>query len=179
MQMPETVDLRYPIGKPEFAELYDRERNEAISVLENAPGLLRAAVEGLTDAQLDTPYRPGGWTVRQVVHHLPDSHMNAYVRFRLALTEIEPVIKPYDEQLWAALPDNQLPPDASLRLFQALHERWVALCRALTPEQWTRSFRHPQLGRLIRLDQSLGVYAWHSRHHTAHITSLRTRLGWR
>lgn len=178
MQPAQDVDLRYPIGKPDLVELDSAQRVEAIGVLAAAPAALRAAVAGLSDSRLDTPYRPGGWTVRQVIHHLPDSHMNAYVRFRLALTEPEPVIKPYDEHLWAQLPDNNLPPDASLRLLEGLHERWAALCRALTPEQWSRQFRHPEHERLMRLDQVLGIYAWHSRHHTAHITSLRQRMGW-
>ncbi len=135
-------------------------------------------MRGLTPAQLDTPYRPGGWTVRQVVHHVPESHMNAYVRFKLALTEDEPVIKPYDEARWAMLPDIAVAPvEASLALLEALHLRWVALLESMTNAEFTRRFQHPELGP-VRLDQSLASYAWHGRHHVAHITSLRQRMAW-
>ena len=128
--------------------------------------------------QLDTPYRPGGWTVRQVVHHLPDSHMNAYVRFRLALTENEPTIKPYEQQLWAELPDAKTADiEMSLKLFEGLHQRWVLLLRSMKPEDFHRKYIHPESGVNV-LDNVLQLYAWHGKHHVAHITSLRKRMGW-
>ncbi len=133
---------------------------------------------GLSAAQIDTPSRPEGWTVRQVVHHLPDSHMNSYVRFKLALTEDEPTIKPYAEDRWAELADTRFTPiETSLTLLESLHERWVALLRSLTPEQWKRNFRHPELG-LMSLEKTLALYAWHGQHHVTQITSLRERNGW-
>lgn len=138
---------------------------------------LRAAVEGLTEAQLDTPYRPGGWTVRQVVHHVPDSHLNAYIRMKLALTEDGPTIKPYDENLWAELSDSRMPVDASLSLMDALHRRWVTVLRSLQPADFARTFLHPEAG-VVSLDRLIALYAWHGRHHVAHITSLRQRMGW-
>lgn len=171
-------DLRYPIGpftKP--ASLDAAARTAAIDTIARAPALFRQAVAGLTDAQLDTPYRPGGWTVRQVAHHVPDSHLNAYVRFKLAVTEDVPTIKPYEESLWAKLADSALPIDVSLRLLDALHERWVVLLRSLGNDQWVREFVHPESGRL-RVDQLLALYAWHGAHHTGHVTSLRRRMGW-
>jgi len=144
-----------------------------------APAQLRAAVVGLTDDQLDTPYRPGGWTVRQVVHHVPESHMNAYVRIKLALTEDQPTIKPYDEALWAELPDvGDTPIEVSLELLDSLHDRWVRLLRLLSEQQWTRTFRHPEMG-LMTVEKTLALYAWHGKHHVAHITSLRERNGWK
>ncbi len=165
------MDERYPIGKAEVAERIGPERREElIREIEEAPRRLRAAVEGLTDAQLDTPYREGGWTVRQVVHHVPESHMNSYVRFRLALTEEEPTIKPYSEKAWAELPDARTQAiEPSLRLLEALHERWVALLRSMTPEQFARGFIHPEHSRRMSLDQALQIYAWHGRHHVAHV----------
>ncbi len=174
------MDERYPIGRPEVVEeLTPERRQELIGEIEEAPRRLRAAVQGLTQAQLDTPYREGGWTVRQVVHHVPESHMNSCVRFRLALTEEEPTIKPYSEKAWAELPDARTQGiEPSLRLLEALHERWVALLRAMTPDQFARGFIHPEHGRRQSLDQALQIYAWHGRHHTAHITSLRERNGW-
>jgi len=172
-------DLSYPIGKfvtPDRVDASDRERH--VRALTAAPALLRAAVEGLSDRQLDTPYRPGGWTVRQVVHHLPDSHMNAYVRFKLALTEEEPTIRPYEEALWARLPEATAgPPALSLGLLDALHARWLACIRELPADSFSRTFRHPALG-LMSLDQQLALYAWHGMHHIAHITSLSAREGW-
>lgn len=172
-------DPRYPVGRVELeAELTPERRAELIRQVEEAPGRLRAASQGLTDEQLDTPYREGGWTVRQVVHHVPDSHMNAFVRFKLALTEEEPTIKPYEEAEWAKLPDSSLPIEVSLRMLEALHERWVALMRAMTPEDFARRFVHPEHGRSMSLDHTLQIYAWHGRHHVAHITSLREREGW-
>lgn len=139
---------------------------------------MRAAVQGLSPQQLDTRYRPQGWTVRQVVHHVPDSHMNAYIRFKLALTEDAPTIKTYHEDLWAELADSRSTPvETSLTLLETLHERWVALLRSLKDEDWKRSFRHPELGPMP-LDANLALYAWHGAHHTAHITTLRQRNGW-
>jgi len=134
-------------------------------------------VAGLSEPQLDTPYRPGGWTVRQVVHHVPDSHINSYVRFRLALTENEPTVKPYDESRWAELADSRTAHiETSLALLESLHERWVLLLRSLSPADFRRQFRHPELGA-VSLEKNLALYAWHGRHHVAHITSLRERMG--
>ncbi len=174
------MDERYPIGRPEMVEeLTPERRAELIRELEEAPGRLRAAVAGLADAQLDTPYRGGGWTVRQVVHHVPDSHLNSYMRFRLALTEQEPTIKPYSEKAWSELSDaRSLPVEASLRLLEGLHQRWVGLLRGMTPADFARGFVHPEHGRRMSLDQALQIYAWHGKHHTAHVTRLRERNGW-
>jgi hypothetical protein len=142
------------------------------------PAQLAKAVAGLDDAQLDTPYRPGGWTVRQVVHHLPDSHLNSYARFRLALTETSPLIKPYEEAAWAQLSDARTAPvGPSLTLLEGLHARFVLLLRTLTDGQFARTFRHPELGE-NRLDWTLGLYAWHCLHHVAHINNLRIRERW-
>jgi hypothetical protein len=173
-------DLRYPIGRYDLpAETTAAERAGWIAEIAALPATFRAAVAPLTPAQLATPYRPGGWTVRQLAHHVPDSHLNAYTRFKLALTEDEPTIKPYDEARWAELPDVEaVDPVVSLALLDALHTRWAALLERLTPDQWRRSFRHPEQGRLMRLDQVLGMYAWHGRHHTAHVARLREREGW-
>ena len=172
-------DPRYPIGRFEFpAAISDQDRRAFVAQMNEAPAQVRAAVAGLGPAQLDTPYRDGGWTVRQVVHHLPDSHLNAYVRFRLALTEREPVIKPYEESLWAELPDARTSPvDVSLTLLEALHQRWVLLMRAMEAAQWTRTFRHPERG-VMTLESTLALYAWHGRHHTAQINGLRKRMRW-
>ena len=151
------------------------QRKAGIEAIAETPARLRAAISGLSAAQLDTPYRPEGWTVRQLVHHLPDSHLNSYVRFRLALTENEPTIKPYDEKGWSELSDAKSGPiEPSLAPLEGLHERWVLLLSSLTPSDWERKFRHPELG-VVRLDQNLALYAWHGRHHVAHITSLRHR----
>ncbi|MBS1853238.1 MAG: bacillithiol transferase BstA [Acidobacteria bacterium] len=172
-------DPRYPVGK--FA--YDgppseAERNQYIAAIAETPAALRHALQGLSPQQLDTPYREGGWTVRQVAHHLPDSHVNAYIRFKLALTEDEPTIKPYAENLWAHLPDTQSTPvEVSLVLLESLHDRWVRLLRSLTAEQWKRTFRHPDLG-VVPLEKNVALYAWHGRHHLAHITELRKHKGW-
>jgi uncharacterized damage-inducible protein DinB len=173
------TDLRYPIGKFQFdGPLSDEEQKNLISDIAQTPAKFRAAVEGLSEQQLDTPYRDGGWTVRQVVHHVPDSHLNAYVRFKLALTEDEPTIKPYAEDRWARLADTQATPiEVSLAMMDSLHDRWVRLLRSFTPEQWKRTFRHPELG-VVSLERNLALYAWHGKHHTAHITSLRERNGW-
>jgi uncharacterized damage-inducible protein DinB len=171
-------DLRYPVGHFKAAGPYSApQRREHIESLRDLPARLRAAVEGLDDAQLDTPYREEGWTVRQVVHHVADSHLNSYVRFKLALTEYEPIIKPYDEGAWAELADNRMPIDVSLTLIEALHRRWVALLESLTEKDFQKKFNHPERGAQD-LSTTLALYAWHSRHHTAHITGLRARMGW-
>jgi len=173
------TDPRYPIGRAETKPvLSDAERRAAIDAIAATPANLRAAVAGLTPEQLDTPYRDGGWTVRQVVHHVPDSHMNAYVRFKLALTEDEPAIKTYAEDRWAKLADSQTTPiEVSLLLLETLHNRWDTVLRAMTPEDFQRPLLHPDHGR-ITLDQMLGIYSWHGRHHVAHVTALRERMGW-
>jgi len=173
-------DPRYPIGKFSFSGPGDEtQRSKFIADIEQAPAALRAAVNGLSPQQLETPYRDGGWTVRQVVHHVPESHMNAYIRFKLALTEDEPTIKPYMEDRWAKLPDVPLTPlEVSLSLLDSLHDRWVRLLRTLKTEDWQRKFRHPELGETVSLERNLALYAWHGRHHVAHITELRKRMGW-
>ena len=170
--------LSYPIGvwnNP--GSLSPEARRRAIDVIEATPGHLRAAVEGLTDAQIDTTYRLGGWTVRQVVHHLPDSHLNSYVRFKLGMTEDVPTIGTYREAEWARLPDAEGPIEVSLRLLEALHERWVILLRSFDDADWAREIQHPEIGRM-RLDALLSLYEWHGPHHVAHITGLRERNGW-
>lgn len=170
------MDLRYPIGNYEpMAVLTPAQRADAISKIAATPKHLREAVAGLSQQQFDTPYRPGGWSVRQVVHHVPDSHMNAYVRFKLGLTENEPTIKPYEEALWANLQDSRdTPLEVSLTLLEALHHRWDVLLRSMRPEDFARRLRHPERGTMT-LDDMLGLYAWHGWHHVAHITSLRER----
>jgi hypothetical protein len=177
--MTELEDLRFPIGRfspPASSMAGVREAH--IQTLRLLPERLRAAVAGLIDAQLDTPYREGGWTVRQVVHHLGDAHANAYIRFKLALTEDWPVIKPYDEAAWASLPDSRtLPIEGSLAFVEAVQGAWVALLEALTEEDFGKGYTHPERGRQ-KLATVLALYDWHARHHTAHITSLRTRQGW-
>ena len=172
-------DPRYPIGKFHFAGPPDAgQRSNLIEDVEKTPNSLRAAVQGLSPQQLDTAYREGGWTVRQVVHHLPESHMNAYIRFKLALTEDEPLIKPYMEDRWAQLPDVQTtPPEISLALLESLHDRFVRVLRGINPAEWKRTFRHPELGT-VTLEKNLALYSWHGRHHVAHITELRKRMGW-
>lgn len=176
--MPELEDLRYPIGRFKAPSASDpASRAEHVSTLRLLPGTLQAAVSGLSHAQLDTPYRDGGWTVRQLVHHIADSHANAYVRTKLALTEDWPTIKPYDEAAWALLPDSKLSIDGSLTMISALHERWVALLESLPESDFQRGYNHPENGRQD-LATVLAVYAWHSRHHTAHITNLRSRMAW-
>ena len=145
---------------------------------EETPEKLRAAVQDLNEEQLDTPYRPGGWTIRQVIHHLPDSHMNSYVRFKLALTENTPAIKTYDEAKWAELDDSKdTPVEVSLNLLESLHKRWVVLLRSMSEKDFHRSVNHPEWGE-IKLDRMLALYSWHCRHHLAHITTLRQRKGW-
>jgi hypothetical protein len=173
-------DPRYPVGRfePPKEPLSAAQRAGLIDEIERAPEELRHAIAGLSAAQLDTPYRDGGWTVRQVVHHLPDSHLNGYVRFRLALTEDEPTIRPYLEDRWARLPDAQAAePAISLELLETLHRRWVLLLRGLSSEQWRRTLNHPDSG-VMDLERVLALYAWHGRHHVGHVTALRRRLGW-
>ncbi len=176
--MTDLDDLRYPIGRfrPPATSMPGI-RAAQIETLRLLPEHLRAAVAGLDEAQLDTPYRDGGWTVRQVVHHLTDSHANAYVRFKLALTEDWPTIKPYDEAAWARLPDSNQAIEPSLVFIDGLHQRLVAVLESMSEEDFQRGFNHPEQGR-IALATNLAIYDWHSRHHTAHITSLRTRRGW-
>ena len=172
------TDLRYPIGQfDRNFETSAEARLQRIQILKDLPEKFAAAVDGLDDRQLDTPYRPGGWTVRQTAHHVPDSHGNALIRFKWALTEDEPTIKAYYEDRWAELGDSKLPVDVSLRLLTAIHERWVALVDSMSEADYQRKFHHPESGEWT-LDGVLALYAWHSRHHTAHITSLRERNGW-
>lgn len=176
----ETTDARYPVGKFKWRDekLTYAQRENLIGEIAAAPAKLRQAVAGLTEAQLDTPYREGGWTVRQVVHHAADSHLNAIIRFRLALTEAEPLIKPYNQDDWARLADARTAPvETSLRLVESVHERWVLLLRSMAAEDFARTFRHPELG-VVNLDRNLALYAWHGRHHAAQITTLRERGGW-
>ena len=175
-----TSDLRYPVGRFDPAAPVSMDmRAPAMATIADLPRHMRAAVAGLTDVQLDTAYRPGGWTVRQVVHHVADSHVNAYIRLKLALTEDTPTIKPYDEKTWAGLADSRMPIEVSLTLLEAVHARWVVLCKALSPADYARTFTHPEYPDGPRtIDWHLQVYAWHSRHHVAHITSLRQREGW-
>ncbi len=176
--MADEQDLRYPIGKfVAPTESTAAVRSAQIETLRLLPERLRTAVDGLSDAQLDTPYRDGGWSVRQVVHHIADSHANSYVRFKLALTEDEPTIKPYDEGAWARLPDGSQAIEPSLVLITGLHQRFVGLLESMSEEDFQRGFNHPERGRMT-LARNLALYDWHSRHHTAHITSLRARKGW-
>jgi hypothetical protein len=173
-------ELRYPVGKFDFdAPLDEADYPKLIAAIAETPVAMRSAVAGLTRDQLDTRYRPGGWTVKQVVHHVPDSHLNAYTRFKLALTEDEPTIKTYDEAAWAELADSRkVPIEVSLDMLDALHLRWVALLRSMDRDDFNRGLRHPEHGRVLTLRQMLGLYAWHGRHHVAHITSLKKREGW-
>jgi hypothetical protein len=174
------MDLRYPIGPFEWKgqTLTAAERGRFIGEIAEAPEKLREALTGLSEDRLETPYRPGGWTVRQVAHHIPDSHLNAYIRFKLALTEPEPELRTYEESEWAKLADVKSEPvEVSVRLLEALHRRWVALLVSLGTADFARTARHPSWG-VIPLDFLLAQYAWHGRHHVAHITSLRERMGW-
>ena len=172
-------DPRFPIGRFERpSTINEADLFAAIDVIDRTPGEFRSAVHGWTDEQLDKPYRADGWTVRQVLHHMPESHMNSYIRFKLALTEAEPTIKPYDEGAWANLSDAiSGPVEPSLRLLESLHERWVYLLRSLEERHWARTFNHPANG-ILRLDMTALLYAWHSKHHLAHITTLKDRMGW-
>jgi hypothetical protein len=173
-------ELRYPAGRFEYAgPADDAQRRERIEAIAQTPAQLRKAVKGLAVVQLDTPYRDGGWTIRQVAHHIPDSHMNGYVRCKLALTEDSPTIKPYAENLWAQLPDvRSAPVETALALLEPLHERWVTFLRTLSGSDWERTYVHPEYGAIYTLDKVLALYAWHGRHHVAHITSVRQRKGW-
>jgi uncharacterized damage-inducible protein DinB len=173
------MDPRYPIGNFKMpVQVSPERRQQAIEGIAAAPAKLRAAVKGLSDSQLDTPYREGGWTVRQVVHHVPDSHMNAYVRLKLALTEDKPIIKPYNEAAWAELADSKSTPiEVSQTLLDAVHVRFVQLWRSLKAEDFARTLVHPDHGERT-LDWLLFVYEWHGKHHAAHITELRKQKGW-
>jgi uncharacterized damage-inducible protein DinB len=176
--MTDLDDLRYPIGRFRMpASSLPGVRAAHIQVLRQLPERLTAAVAGLDDAQLDTPYREGGWTMRQLVHHVADSHANCYVRFKLALTEDWPTIKPYDEAAWANLADSRMPIDVSLAMIAALHARWVSLLESMSEDDFHKGFTHPENGKQ-NLAVVLAVYDWHSRHHTAHVTALRARQGW-
>lgn len=174
-----TPDLRYPIGKWQYTPAYSAaQRAQMVEQIAAAPVQMRAAVAGLNAAQLDTPYRPGGWTVRQLVHHVPESHMNAYIRFKWALTENDPKIKAYEESEWAKTPEvPTTPPEVSLNLLDALHAKWVALLKSLSDSDWNRTIQHPENGEMS-LEKLLAIYSWHGRHHVAHITELRKRNGW-
>jgi len=174
------TDLRYPVGKFSWdPRVSEADYPKLIAQIADTPAAMRSAVAGLSADQLETRYRPGGWTVKQVVHHVPDSHLNAYTRFKLAMTEDKPTIKPYDEAAWAELPDSkQVPIDVSLALLESLHVRWVTLLRSMDMADFGRQLRHPEHDRVLTLGQMLGLYAWHGRHHVAHITALRKREGW-
>jgi hypothetical protein len=177
--MAMTLDLRYPIGPftavtPSTPEV----RRAAIDDIAALPSRMRAAVAGLNDQQLDTRYRPDGWTVRQLVHHVADSHMNGFIRLKLALTEDAPTIKPYDETMWADLPDTRLPIEVSLAILENLHVRWDTVYRGLSPQQFQKTFYHPELQQNLTLDEHAQLYGWHSKHHVAHIVMLRQREGW-
>lgn len=172
------MDLSYPIGPFKAPSMLEpAARQLAIGAVKVAAAEYRAAVDGLAEAQLDTAYRPGGWTVRQLTHHVPDSHLNAYVRFKLALTERHPTIKPYDQDAWAGLPDSTGPVGPSLDLLDALHFRWAAVLEGMSDADFERTLHHPEAGSL-RLDQLLAMYAWHGKHHTSHVLGLRAREGW-
>ena len=174
-----TIDPRYPIGKFSFdGTLTPDQKKQYLQDIEETPTRLRAAVRGLSDQQVNTPYRDGGWTVRQLTHHVPDSHMNAYIRFKLALTEDEPTIRPYMEDRWAELPESkQAPVELSLALLDSLHQRWTMVLKNISETDWKRNLRHPEMG-LLSLEKTLALYAWHGRHHTAHVTALREKMGW-
>jgi uncharacterized damage-inducible protein DinB len=182
--MPE-VDLRYPIGKVADQPLYSREINDEeakkayLLDIQTCPDQLEHAILNLDESQLNTPYREGGWTVKQTVHHVADSHMNAYIRFKLGLTENNPVIKPYEQAEWAKLDDSRIVPiNVSLTLLHSLHIRWYELIKNLTKAEWCKTVFHPEQARTITLWELLQIYSWHGRHHTAHITRLRERMGW-
>lgn len=173
------ADPRFPIGKFSYDGPLTAERKQLyLTDIEQTPARFRAALAGLSDSQLNTPYRDGGWTPRQLAHHLPDSHMNSYIRFKLALTEDEPTIKPYAENLWAELPEaKNAPVEVSLALLDSLHQRWMLMLREFGDAEWKRTFRHPALGAMS-LEKTLALYSWHGRHHVAHVTSLREKMGW-
>jgi uncharacterized damage-inducible protein DinB len=173
------TDSRYPIGKFTYeGPLTEEQKRRYLGDIAETPANLRTALKGLSDSQLDAPYREGGWTLREVAHHVPDSHLNAYTRFKLALTEENPTIKPYAEDRWAQLADTRTTPvEVSLVLLESLHTRWVNILRSLGPEDWKRTFRHPEMGQMS-LEKTLALYSWHGRHHVAHVTSLRQKNGW-
>ena len=177
--MTTAIDPRYPVGRfsPPQGAVSAEERAQFLNQVAEAPARLRAAIQGLTETQLDTPYRDGGWSSRQVVHHVADSHMNAFIRFKLGLTEDNPTIKSYPEHLWADLADQKLSIDVSLPIVDNVHQRWVTVLRSMKETDWARTFNHPETG-VQRLDRALALYAWHGRHHAAHITSLREQNGW-
>ena len=172
-------DLRYPIGKYAAQPFSENQLQEWLIDIKFLPQHLENAILNLDESQLDTPYRPDGWTVKQLVHHVADSHMNAYIRFKLALTEDNPTIKPYNEGAWANLQDTQnLPINISLTLLHALHARWVEVLKGITAEEWNRTVFHPEQKKEITLWHLLGMYAWHGKHHVAHLTALRERMKW-
>lgn len=172
-------DPRYPIGKFHAAESYTlAECEDFLDRIQSLPGRFEAAVSGMSAPQLDTPYREGGWTVRQVVHHVADSHMNAYIRVKWALTEELPIIKPYDEKAWATTPETAADPGLSLSLLKSLHAKWVILLKNLRAEDLERQFIHPATQRTVRLDQLMAMYAWHGDHHLAHVNELRKQKNW-
>jgi uncharacterized damage-inducible protein DinB len=178
MSQPEAADLSYPIGKFDKTLIDGLRRPANIQTITELPARMREAVNGLNEEQIDTPYRPGGWTVRQTVHHVADSHMNSLIRFKLALTEDEiPTIRPYYEDRWAELADSKLPIDVSLNLIDGIHQRWTSLLSSMSDEDFNKKFNHPETGEWT-LDGALALYAWHSKHHTAHITRLRERENW-
>ena len=173
-------EIRYPIGKVKLPEVItEQDIKTWISVLEETPEKLKYLVRNLNEKQLDTPYREGGWTIRQVLHHLVDSHMNSYIRFKWTLTEEEPVIKAYFEDRWADLPDTKdAPVDLALQALEALHAKWTYLLQGLSSDQLKRCFIHPESNSKVSLEQNIGIYAWHSEHHIAHIEQLMKRRGW-
>jgi hypothetical protein len=171
-------DLRFPIGEfDKNIEVTPELKTKFLNDIEELPKLVRKAVENLRDEQLDTPYRPEGWSVRQVVHHIPESHWNSYIRFKLALTEDSPTIKPYYEDRWAKLGDNKMPIENSLNILESLHNRWIVLLNSMSDEDFERTLTHPESGEWTLL-KMLALYSWHGRHHLAHITKLRERNGW-
>lgn len=174
------MDLRYPIGKFQPKESYTADDIKSfLARIESLPSKLEAAVKGMNDQQLDTPYRDGGWTVRQVVHHVPDSHMNAYIRTKWALSEPTPLIKAYDEKSWSETPETKLAPEISLNFLKALHVKWTELLKRLSPDDLRKDFIHPDTQKKVPLDRLIHTYAWHGDHHLAHITSLKERMGWK
>ena len=174
-----STDPRYPVGKYEPQPYSDTTLQEWLADIQFLPAALELAIQNLDEQQLDTPYREGGWTVRQLVHHVADSHMNAYIRFKLGLTEDKPVIKPYEEKLWATLKDTtEVPVNISITLLHALHTRWHSVLTGITAVEFERTVIHPEHNKEMSLWFLLGMYAWHCRHHTAHITSLREQKNW-
>jgi hypothetical protein len=178
---PEELEkLRFPVGPFVVPQnMTEQQLNQCISDIETFPGKLRKETEHLTDDQLDTVYRPDGWTIKQVVHHCADSHMNSFMRFKLTLTEDTPTVKPYFEDRWAELVDSAMPIEPSLRMIEGIHQRWVAILRSLSTIDLKKGFNHPEQGRVIPLNEVIAMYAWHSNHHLAHITSLKSKKGWK